>query len=1349
MLEKNWSLRWAAGCLLALLFTIGCTLVNPFRSLPDQPSVSTQVERPISAASGLDFRSDLLRVYIPPDAIQADAVLVADHYPFPQMVASLPRGFLARSEFFTFRFVPEQERLLSPVRLELPVFSPRGNEATGGTGPLFVACQKSRGNWLLITPALDSGNTKAIVETLHLSDWIVIQQRIASGTGTGAGTGRGMVPETGSGTASGTWLETISALVASPTILKISDRGFVEGDLLVESGITLASGTRTTGGAGEDFLRWRQELKLFPIPAFPMKVSSLDGSSGKMSRQLSEDHSVLFDPTTDPLMGRAFSNWSASYTLRINLSGLSVSQAPKRLGWRFSAWTDGGFRFEREGQIDLAMSSKSADPANLPRVVSTVPRDQEVGVSVRQELEIRFDRDMEPISVYKSFSMDPSPGSITWQWIDSQTVLAGFPSFLEPGRVYTASLATSATDIRGFPLDQPYRWVFTTMLGSDLVPPVLVRVTPPNGAKKFPRNGRIDLLFSEAMNKSSVEGSVKFTSPDVGTLSWYWAPGADSVSFLPARLWDEMVQYRVSIGTECRDLEGNPLGNRVNTSFTTGPSGPEIVETVPAMGSRVKLPLNKFEFLFDRAMDRPSVEGAFSMFPAVIPVFSWNTEETKFIVSWTDALLPTAAEIVASFSALARDKKTNALGGTTVFRFPVSDTTPPVVLEFTPASETLGTPINSGIFLKFSEAMNRLSVESAIQTSPSPSGAVFQWNAAGDSVWLFPGSDWPKETLVTVSLSTTARDLGGNSIALPLVFSFTTKSTPAPSIAGSIPTAGQTGVSRTATLTLQFSEPMDKAGVESVLSFSPSLSKGAVFSWLNDDRTLEIRPIASLPNQKNMILSIDATAKGRSGASLAKPVSIPFSTADTEPPVLIGTTPRDGQTGVDPSAALVFKFDEPIERLAAEKAVSLSPAPGASGKFTWSADSRSFTLAWDAPLAGNTSYTCALATSLADISGNHAALTWEIGFKTRDTTPPAVSGTIPADQATGQPLFTAVLVNFSKPMATRSVNLTFQPAVSGTAVRKWNTTATALTEYFSQQFTSSTHYQVTIDPGATDSFGNPLAGSLTLGFTTGTAVNPRVVGSTPANGTLIATLTPKFEVTFDRAMDAQSVALAFSITPAIPQGQNFAWDADQKIVKVTFSTQLQSGTAYSVKLSTAAADLAGVHIPVEFSADFVTEAAPTIVTAQVVPPNGAVSVTTGTAIRIPFSKAMESGSTERAFSLLLEGMPIAGTFSWSGNTMVFQPAKPLSLKRSYYFILVTTGARDIHDLPLKTAFTGQFMTVPGAAPEIISAAPADGSNNVTFDSAIVLNFNQSMDSATVNPIVFPAPPGNTLQTWTN
>ena len=110
--------------------------------------------------------------------------------------------------------------------------------------------------------------------------------------------------------------------------------------------------------------------------------------------------------------------------------------------------------------------------------------------------------------------------------------------------------------------------------------------------------------------------------------------------------------------------------------------------------------------------------------------------------------------------------------------------------------------------------------------------------------------------------------------------------------------------------------------------------------------------------------------------------------------------------------------------------------------------------------------------------------------------------------------------------------------------------------------------------------------------------------------------------------------------------------------------------------------------------------APTVTSTS--PAAGATGIAATTNVSVTFSEPMDKVSAQSAFSLVksADGSGVSGTFSWSGNTMTFDPAADLTAGAGYT-ATVSTGAKDTAGNPLATAKTWTFTV---AAPVTTATA---------------------------------------------
>src|SRR5690606_20006146 len=114
---------------------------------------------------------------------------------------------------------------------------------------------------------------------------------------------------------------------------------------------------------------------------------------------------------------------------------------------------------------------------------------------------------------------------------------------------------------------------------------------------------------------------------------------------------------------------------------------------------------------------------------------------------------------------------------------------------------------------------------------------LWSWDTLRRRATCRPAAPLLENTRYVVRVATTAEDKQGNLLATAHTFSFTTgvsNDTSAPQISTTVPAANQTGIARTAKITVYFSEAMDQNSAEAAFRvISPSELAEGTFSWNN------------------------------------------------------------------------------------------------------------------------------------------------------------------------------------------------------------------------------------------------------------------------------------------------------------------------------------------------------------------------------------------------------------------------------------------------------------------------------------------------------------------------------------
>jgi hypothetical protein len=285
---------------------------------------------------------------------------------------------------------------------------------------------------------------------------------------------------------------------------------------------------------------------------------------------------------------------------------------------------------------------------------------------------------------------------------------------------------------------------------------------------------------------------------------------------------------------------------------------------------------------------------------------------------------------------------------------------------------------------------------------------------------------------------------------------------------------------------------------------------------------------------------------------------------------------------------------------------------------------------------------------------------------TEDTPPPApeVVSTNPDNGEDMVEIWDSISVVFSIPMDTASVRAAVSldsPSRANVPVEiGWLGNMATFEPY--DDLDHNTLYTLTIGTGATSATsaaGAALESAFALSFTTEPNW-PMVLSTIPDDGDVDVALNAFVMIEFSRNMDYSSLVAAISIDPV----QGFEIDNDDGVVTLTFDSQLDPSTPYTVTIDETAQEAwGGQTLPADYLFSFTTgtdldEDPPYIVSTY--PADGATGVPTALGeILIEFSEPVIDDSvepTEMDPRLLMAVMMVGGPDSepdiyWVGNTM--------------------------------------------------------------------------------------------------
>jgi len=288
-------------------------------------------------------------------------------------------------------------------------------------------------------------------------------------------------------------------------------------------------------------------------------------------------------------------------------------------------------------------------------------------------------------------------------------------------------------------------------------------------------------------------------------------------------------------------------------------------------------------------------------------------------------------------------------------------------------------------------------------------------------------------------------------------------------------------------LFIYFSEPMDRASVESALT--ADFPGGFLFNWM-DDSTLSLTPKSALPAAGKVNFTLAVSAKSAGGLALLEPLS--FSYAVAGPLRVTQVLPAAQAQDVSPDSAVVVSFNQPVVPLGADSAslpAGLTLEPAAPGKGEW-LNTSTYIFHADPVLAGGTDYIARVNPKLVsasgaalDATGQNIAWAFRTSFpQVQDVTPKDIDGALLLD-----PEFQ---LTFNQPMERASVEANFSfrsPGNPGDKVAgsfTWNDKSTVVTFKPSALLERATQYHLVLSDQSRSRGGVILGNNTTISYQT-------------------------------------------------------------------------------------------------------------------------------------------------------------------------------------------------------------------------------------------------------------------------
>ena len=904
---------------------------------------------------------------------------------------------------------------------------------------------------------------------------------------------------------------------------------------------------------------------------------TVSGAAGNVSLS-SDGYTLTFTPSA-PLAA------STLYTV----TGTGLTDLAGNVGSYSATFTTGTVAASGAGTVNL-----------------TSPAPGATGVSASTGLTLVFNRPVNPLTVNPSTvavqeNGNQVAGTITLASDDGSLVftpLAPLPAntVIHVYASYFASLLDQAGNAFSYLATS-----FTTGAAGAPTAPTVEAETPQDGASQVGPNAVVTLVFSESLNRNTVNSSTFALYSGPNNLNAGVNISSDNRTVTLNQTLPYSATITVSVSTAVQDLLGNALAAPFRSSFTTiappQTATPTVTQMRPANGATGVGANSPITLYTSAAVNAATLAGNLVVTEngTLAAGSATLAASGQAIVFTPTAPFPLGAVVQVFLSPAVTDSSNygfSSFAGSFTVQPDLSGVGPSLVSLPQNAS---GLPTNTAIVAVFNKAIDPTTVTAgtfyAMQNGVPVAATLAQ--PEPNVLRLQPTAALAANTGGAFYLTSGLKDLAGHAFSGG-GWGMNTGSGPdstLPAVQAVTPANGSTGVGDNAGIRILFSKAIDTTSINSstvtLTSASIPLPYNLSFNTSNGATVVTLTPQAPLPDAATVTLGLGAGVMDYEGNALA-PEAVSFQTEngpDFNPPQVVYQSPASNQTsGVPASLSFVWVFNKAIDPATAGRSLYDSGSNSYVGiNAQVSPDGKTLTLTPAAPLSLSTQYQAC--ESVQDLEGNgpSSACVYVTTASASSAVAPQVELTTPTANLTGVATNAFVELVFNEPLAGNTLGgialSTGGNPVPASAGLVFDGSVVRLTPQ--SLLLPNTTYTVTV-AGVQDLGGDNMAGPDVFSFTTGP--NPQIggtqflgasvlvggvgtpLGSSPLTGVDDnTTITVKYSSPIEMAalLHGSGITLATANTNT-PVPFTLALSADGTTVTLTPTGPLAAATQYTV-----------------------------------------------------------------------------------------------------------------------------------------------------------------------------------------
>jgi len=974
-----------------------------------------------------------------------------------------------------------------------------------------------------------------------------------------------------------------------------------------------------------------------------------------------------------------------------------------------------------------------------PMVISTIPANNAVNVSVDNDISASFNMAMDPLTITPlTFTLKSGTTAVVGTVSYSGTTAVFNPTGkLLPNTTYTAMISTTVRNIAGASIAENYIWTFTT---GTPTPPTVISTSPVNDEVNVVLNKAITATFSVPMDGATLNGATfklkRGNTIVAGSITY----SSGTATFTPSSPLLPSTVYTATITTSAKNTEGTGLSADYEWSFTTlGPTVPFVVSTDP-INNATGVALNKIvKATFSVPMDPLTLNAStFTLKNGATTLpgtFSYSGNTLSF--DPTADLLPNTT-YVATITTGAKNTAGTAMASNYTWTFTTQAFVSPFVVSTDPANQAMNVVINKVIKATFSVPMNPATINNATFTISNGSTQILGViTYSGNTASFTPNVPLLANSVYTGRITTGASNLAGNGLSSDYVWTFMTGSATAPMVISTDPGDKTTGTLPNKVITATFNMPMNAATLNTLTFTLRNGSSPVIGTVTYSGNTASFKPNVLLLANTEYTGTITVGAKNLEGVSLVENYVWTFKTGGPDAPTVILTDPSDEEINVDTNKTITASFSQAMNPL------TISPTTftlkrgtvNVLGAVTYSGTTASFkpSLA----LLPGTTYTATITTGARNVGGTAMASNYVWTFTTKPNAPPTIMSTDPFNNEQGVVLNKTVEATFSVTMDGASINADTYTLKNGNLDVAGAIYTIGNKAYFNptNDLLPSTTYTATITNNVKNSAGINMINDYVWTFRTGATLAPIVTSVDPLNNAINVAVDKTLTANFNMVMDPTTIN---SNTFTLKNGSNTV----TALVSYNGTTatlnpinDLLPGITYTATVTTGAKSAGGTALANNYVWTFTTASSSPLVTS-VDPMNNALNVAINKTLSANFNMVMDGTTiTSTTFTLKNGNNTVNAAVNYSGTTATLNPVSDL-LPGTTYTATITTGAKSAGGVALASNYVWTFTTATAVAPTVILTDPLNNATNVALNKLVSATFSVPMDQTTINSNTF-------------